>query len=280
MKPLPETDALPVFKDVQSELLSLLRSMSAEEWNYPASSRSWNVKDIVAHLLDGDLRRLSLHRDGHVLPEPSSPVNSYSSLVTYLNELNNTWVSASKRLSPTLLIELIEFITPEVVKHLKSLDPKGTALFSVGWADEEESENWFDIAREYTEKWHHQQQIREATGKPLLVEGKWLIPLIDTLIRGVPPVYQQFAAPIENERLKININGVISDSWILTCRINRWQLFKADTDQTNNQVEMDDDTAWRMFTKNITEHEALNRIEVTGDQKLGKLIAKTVSFMK
>lgn len=91
-----------------------------------------------------------------------------------------------------MLIELTEFTTPKVVRHLKNSYPKGTALFSVGWAGETESENWFDIAREYTEKWHHQQQIREATRRPLFVEEKLLSPLIGTLIRGVLPVYDKY----------------------------------------------------------------------------------------
>ena len=136
---------------------------SGEEWEDSTTSSKWNIKDVVAYLLDGDLRRLSLHRDKHKLPDLSDPINNYESLVGFLNDLNNTWVRASKRLSPRFLIELTEFTSPKVIQHFKNLDPKGTALFSAGWAGETESENWFDIARAYTEKWHHQQQIREAT---------------------------------------------------------------------------------------------------------------------
>lgn len=280
MKPLPEIDAVTIFEETQHELISLLKSLSAEEWKYPTSSSKWNVKDVVAHLLDGDLRRLSLHRDKHKLPDPSDPINDYESLVDFLNVLNNTWVRAAKRLSPKLLIELTEFTTPKVVQRLKSLDPKGTALFSVGWAGETESENWFDIAREYTEKWHHQQQIREATGRPLLVEEQWLLPLINTLIRGVPPVYNKHVPNANNEKIKIYISGVIDEAWLLAIENNHWQLFKADNETPDTIIEIDDDTAWRIFTKNITEDEALRRINVSGNHELGSLIIKTVSYMK
>ncbi len=251
-----------------------------EEWEYETVSTMWNVKDIAAHLLDGDLRRLSLHRDKHTLPEPANPIQDYNSLITYLNEVNNAWVKAAKRLSPSLIIELIEFTTPKIVSHLLELDPKGTALFSVGWAGEEESENWFDIAREYTEKWHHQQQIREAVGKPLLVQGKWLLPLISTLIRGVPPVYKKHAPDVKNELIKIDISGVIGDSWILAVENDNWQLFKAGNEKPNTKIELDDDTAWRTFTKSISEEEALKRMNVSGNHDLGNLFAKTVSYMK
>jgi len=280
MNPLPAIDVVPIFEKTQHELISLLKSLSSEEWEYSTSSSKWNVKDVVAHLLDGDLRRLSLHRDNHKLPDPSDPINDYEAMVDFLNDLNYAWIRAAKRLSPKLLIELTEFTTPKVIQHLKSLDPKGTALFSVGWADETESENWFDIAREYTEKWHHQQQIREATGRPLLVQKKWLSPLISTLIRGVPAVYNKHVTNVKNEKIKIYISGIIDNIWLLAIENDDWQLFKADNKTADTIIEMDVDTAWRLFTKNITEDEALMRINVSGNTELGNLITKTVSFMK
>lgn len=276
MKPLPEIDAVPNFEETQHELISLLKSLSPKEWESLTSSSKWNVKDIVAHLLDGNLRRLSLHRDKHKLPDPSDPIIDYESLVDFLNVLNNTWVRAAKRLSPKLLIELTEFTAPKVVQHLKNLDPKGTALFSVGWAGETESENWFDIAREYTEKWHHQQQIREATDRPLLVEEQWLSPLINTLIRGVPSVYNKYAKK-GGEQIEIHISGVIDDRWILAIHNSQWLLYKSNGDHAETTIEMSDDTAWRLFTKNISEKEALRRIQIWGNQRLGELISKTVS---
>jgi hypothetical protein len=42
------------------------------------------------------------------------------------------------------------------------LDPDAAGL-AAAWAGETDSRNWFDVAREYTEKWHHQQQLRDAT---------------------------------------------------------------------------------------------------------------------
>ena len=58
------------------------------------------------------------------------------------------------------------------------LDPHGLAFFPVAWADESESESWFDIGREYTEQWHHQAQIRNAVGAPALLNRQWLHPVL------------------------------------------------------------------------------------------------------
>ncbi|MEJ2637261.1 MAG: hypothetical protein P8184_18490 [Calditrichia bacterium] len=201
-------------------------------------------------------------------------------LLVFLNDLNNTWVRAAERLSPALLIELTAFAAPKVVRHFRGLDPKGIALFGVAWAGEEESENWFDIAREYSEKWHHQQQIREAAGRPLLVGRKWLSPLIATLIRGVPPVYNRHAGGSGSRKIEIRVSGAIEDSWLLAGENGRWRLFAAGDVKPDTVIEMDDDTAWRLFTRNISEEASLERLRISGDRALGGLIAKTCSYLK
>ena len=61
---------------------------------------------------------------------------------------------------------------------------------AVAWAGDKQSPNWFDIAREYTEKWLHQQHIREAVGQPVLDERRWLFPVLDTFMRALPHVYR------------------------------------------------------------------------------------------
>jgi hypothetical protein len=53
--------------------------------------------------------------------------------------------------------------TPELIGVLRGL---GKEDFSVARAGEEASLNWFNIAREYSERSLHQQQIREAVGAP------------------------------------------------------------------------------------------------------------------
>ena len=146
------------------------------------------MKDIAAHLLDGNIRTLSLSRDKHVLV-PGRNINNYRDLVDYLNSLNAEWVIAMKRMSPSILTELLEVTGKEYSKYIASLDPHADAIFPVAWAGEHVSKNWFHVAREYTEKWHHQQQIREATGKPGIMTKKLFYPVLNTFMRGLPQYF-------------------------------------------------------------------------------------------
>ncbi len=124
-------------------------------------------------------------RDGY-FGSPAPEINSYRELVEYLNRLNAEWVIAMKRLSPTILIELLEQTGKQYSAYLKTLHPTDRAAFSVAWAGEKESQNWFHIAREYTEKWHHQQQIRAAVGQEQeLYVGELFQPYLETSLRAL-----------------------------------------------------------------------------------------------
>jgi hypothetical protein len=45
---------------------------------------------------------------------------------------------------------------------------------------------WLDVAREYTEYWVHQQQVRDAVGRPGACSERLMAPVIDTFVRAVP----------------------------------------------------------------------------------------------
>jgi uncharacterized protein (TIGR03083 family) len=154
---------LHLFAKLDALLISLLQSLPADDWHKPTLARLWTVKDVAAHLLDGNVRAIAaLH---NYEPPFTAQINSYQDLVDFLNQLNAGWVDAMKRVSPALLVNQLESTGKQYIEYLHTLQPFEPAKYSVAWAGEEQSSNWFHIAREYTEKWHHQQQIREAVGQ-------------------------------------------------------------------------------------------------------------------
>jgi len=106
MKPLAPTLTAHLFEPLNAELLVLLRGLEPEDWQRPTSAGEWRVRNVVAHLLDGSLRRLSISRDGHGLP-PDRRIAGYDDLLRFLNDLNAEWVRALRRVSPALLVDLL-----------------------------------------------------------------------------------------------------------------------------------------------------------------------------
>ncbi|HWA35211.1 MAG TPA: maleylpyruvate isomerase N-terminal domain-containing protein, partial [Cyclobacteriaceae bacterium] len=135
-------ETLHLFRPLNAKLLDLLRSLSNDEWCRKTVAGNWTVKDVVAHLLDTNMRFISIYRD-HASLAPDRELNSYADVVAYLNELNTDWVKAMKRVSGRQLIELHESTHEDYIRGLESLDPQAPAMFSVAWAGEIVSTNWF-----------------------------------------------------------------------------------------------------------------------------------------
>lgn len=203
-----------LFSELKQELIILLRQLTVNEWLTPSSIKGRSVKDLVSHLIDGSLRRLSMQRDLHFDNTKKVNVQFYSDLVNYIQQINNEWIHASRRISPTILIDLFEYAENNLIEFFKTLNPQDKAIFAVAWAGEKESENWFDIAREYTEKWHHQMQIRMALNKPLLMDLKYIKPLYETFMAGLPNLFNNSSVKAKNgDVVEVKITGKLNKTW-------------------------------------------------------------------
>ncbi len=278
MQPVEPIFTVELFPPLHAELLALLRSLSDDDWEKPTVARLWAVKDIVAHLLDGDIRRLSFQRDNLAPLHPDAPIEGYRDLVDFLNQLNADWVKAARRISPPLLIVFLEMTGPQVYAFFKTLDPFAPAFYPVAWAGDEHSSHWFDLAREYTEKWHHQQQIRDAVGAPGLTDRTWLFPVIDTFLRGLPHRYRDIDAA-DGTCVTFVVNGEAGGTWTLRKDQPAWRLYTGRPSDAASRVRLDQDTAWRLFTKGLTPEEARSRILVKGDEALGTRILDLVAVI-
>lgn len=277
LRPPAPVDLVELFPPLHLELARLLRGLNDAAWAQPTACVQWSVKDIAAHLLDTAVRRLSFGRDGmHAAPNP--PVASHAELVAYLNRLNAEWVTATRRLSPRLLIELLDYVEPELHAYFRSLDPQAPAAFGVAWAGEEASANWFDIGREYTERWLHQQQIREAVGAPGLSGRSWLHPALDIFVRALPFTYRTVPAPA-GRSLRFEIEGEAGGVWTLTRLADGWQLLVGSEPTAAARVSLDQESAWKLFSKGLTPQEARLRIRIEGDLALGQPVLGSLAVM-
>jgi uncharacterized protein (TIGR03083 family) len=267
-------DRLPA---LHGQLMALLRGLSSSDWHRPTACALWSVKDIAAHLLDSSLRRLSFGRDGARLTPVPAPAG-YAELVAYLNRLNAEWITAARRLSPRVLIGLLEQTGPQVHEFFRSLDPYAPALFPVNWAGEDRSTNWFDIGREYTERWLHQQQIREAVGAPGLSGREWLHPTLDIFVRALPFTYRNVEAPA-GRSVRLEITGPAGGVWTLVRAPERWALFVGAHAGPAAKVNLDQEIAWKLFSKGIPADAAQRSIRIDGDRRLGDPVFRSLSVM-
>ena len=253
-----------LFPETLDALLDLLTSLSPADWQNPTVCAGWTVKDIAAHLLGGEMSILSRKRDGHAYS--GSPFIAWDDLVSLINDLNDTWVKTMRRLSPPLLCDLLRFAGEQTNQYFAALDPDALGD-PVDWAGPEPAPVWLDLAREYTERWHHQQQIRDATGRPGLKEPRYQAPVLDAFVRALPRAYRDVQAD-EGTMVTLEITGAAGNRWHLLRESGAWQLY-LDTDaKPAASISLDEDLAWRRFTKGVKPEAAHAGAVITGDERL------------
>jgi uncharacterized protein (TIGR03083 family) len=277
LRPLEPVLLVDRLGPLHAELIALLRGLGPGDWHRPTACALWSVGDITAHLLDDDLRRLSFHRDGQP-PPAGGAIDGDASLVAMINRMNAEWVAVARRMSPRVLIELLEVTGPMVVELFRSIDPHAPAHWAVAWAGEEASAHWFDVGRDYTERWLHQQQIRDAVGAPPLTGREWLNPVLDLFVRAVPVAYRDVVGE-DGTAMRLTIEGPAGGDWTLRREAGTWHLLAGRHPAPNATVTMSDDTAWRLFSKGLGREAARGRVRIDGDHALGAVVLGALAVM-
>lgn len=263
------------FPELRIQLLELLRDLSDEDWRRRTAAPLWSVKDVAAHLLGGDVGILSRQRDQFSAGQ--TPIREYRDLIQLVNELNDQWVLAAQRMSPGVLCDLLEFTGPRVEEYFASLDPFALGG-PVSWAGSDAAPVWFDVAREFTERWHHQQQIRDATGRPPLYDPQFFAPVLDTFVRALPYSFSDISAA-NGTILKLEIVGEAGGTWFLRRTSAAWELLLETGSKLGAEVIIPQDMAWRIFTKGISGDRAQRKAEIRGDEDLASRVFNTIAVI-
>jgi uncharacterized protein (TIGR03083 family) len=265
----------------RAALLGLLEALDEPRWRAPTACPGWSVKDVVAHLLGDDLGLLSRRRDGFTPPGAPGDQPPRRDLVAWLDRENQAWVEAARRLSPRLLRELLAVTGEATARHLAGLDPFALEA-RVSWAGPGRFPNWLDVAREYTERWVHQQQVRDAVGEPGLKDRRFLAPVLATFVHALPPALAGAPAP-PGTTVVVTVRGEAGGTWTVTRTRDRWRLGAgappSPAAEPAARVALDAETAWRRWTKGIGPEAALAAAETSGDPSLARRVLEAVAII-
>lgn len=275
MKPLEPILVVDLFPEERTHLLALLASLSEAEWGRPTVCAGWSVKDIALHLLGDDVGLLS-RTPAFRFPQ-SGGFADWAELLAFINQANEQWVQATRRITPALLQKLLELTGAEVSAFLQTVD-----LFAPGeavsWAGPEPAPVWFDVAREYTERWLHQQHIRDAVDRPGLKDRRLFGPVLDAFVRALPHTYRAVPAEV-GTTLVLEISGPAGGQWSLRREVERWQLYQGAAEPAEATVSLDQELAWRLFTKGVERSHAEAQLVFSGNRALGLPVLDVVSII-
>ncbi|MFI1913850.1 maleylpyruvate isomerase family mycothiol-dependent enzyme [Nocardia sp. NPDC020380] len=256
-------DTRPLFPLERQTLLELLGSLDAADWAKPTVCPGWDVRDVTAHILNDYLRRISGSRDeygGAVFDEGET-------LPAYLTRVNDEFVRAMRQCSPPLMIDLLAHLGPQLDLVWAATDLTGPAHLNVSWAGPGTSPAWLDIAREYTEFWVHQQQIRDAVSRPGADDRSLTHPVLVTFLHALPFALHDRIRP-RGTAVRFEITGPAGGHWMAVSDGTSWDLTSTHIEDPAASVRMDQDTVWRLASRGITVETARQRAELHGDSEL------------
>jgi uncharacterized protein (TIGR03083 family) len=271
----PPLDVRPLFPAERAELLALLGSLEPADWQRATVCPGWRVHDVAAHLVHDYLRKLSGRRDAAGGPGPQAGED----LAAWLHRMNQEFVDVAARWSPRLLIDLLTYLGPQLDDLWAALDLTSFGE-AVSWAAPGVSAPvWLDVAREYSEYWVHQQQIRDAVQRPGVSSGELAGPVIDTFVRSVPYALRTGSAG-PGACVQIDVHGPAGGSWAVTRHDTGWAIRPGRGDDPDVTITLSADTLWRVATRGITVAAAAEQTRFAGARGLGLAALALVSIIR
>lgn len=254
-------------------LIELLLALSPGEWSRPTVCTAWDVRDVALHILGGDLSNLSRRRDG-LATETWGPDEDPGA---FLARVNDAWVVSGRRLSPRVIIELLMAPGPALFAYFDTLDPDVPGG-PVSWAGRGPAPVWLDLAREYMERWVHQQHIRDAVGRPGQTAAQFVRPVIAASMHALPVTMERHAGNARGA-VVVEVRGDAGGRWSVLTEGDRWRLFEGAAADPRTRITVAADDWWRLVTLGLGREEAWARAQVDGDADLARAALAAVAII-
>jgi uncharacterized protein (TIGR03083 family) len=265
----PVAGIAPLFGVERDRLLDLLKGLDEEDWHVPTPCPGWTVLGLTSHLLGDDLGLLSRRRDSY-MGTPSPEGLPEGEFIDWLDELQREWVRAARRMSPQLVVELLEWAGPRLVAVLGEEDI-GERSARVSWAGPAPAPVWLDQLRELSEYWIHRQQLLEAVGRPVDLDPTLLHPILLGLRWALPFRLSQ-ADLVSEGAIEVTVGEPINERWTLVDRNGAWGFSESAGHHLIARASLTADEAWRLLTNNLTPSAHL---DVTGDERTVEVVLGT-----
>lgn len=255
LRDVPPVDVRAQLTEERRELLHLLGGLSTTEWAQASGAPGWRVKDLALHILDDDLGELSRARDN----DPSGLLQVNADFVEALAAKNQRFIDGNAGMSPRVLIDLLRWAGEQMDEFYAALDLQGDGY--VVWASSTTVPLWFDIAQDLTERWVHQQQIRDAIGRPGNYAATYLPIVLETFVWAFP---HQYRAPAATATV-VTLDFGTGREWFLVSSGTGWELEESAGKAQAAALSCSPDAAWRLLTGAPYAPEA---VSVEGDPAL------------
>jgi uncharacterized protein (TIGR03083 family) len=263
----------PLLRLERRRLLDVLRSLEPADWTRLSPCPGWTVLGLVAHLVGDDLSYLAWQRDGHRGTVPPAGLDE-ASFITWIDDLQSEWVHAARRLSPALVVQLLEWTDEPMASVVMSQDPSARDAL-VSWAATGPVPVWLDHGRELCERWIHRQQILQSLGEASDLRFDLALPVLDSLRWAYPHRLAEVGRPAGSTvRISVAGPGMDIEWWLANDGAEWTHQDSTPTTPPIAVVSMSAEQAWRQLTNNADPNRH-GRPRGTGDDTVLAVLDRT-----
>jgi uncharacterized protein (TIGR03083 family) len=153
---------IDLLDDVWGDIADVCGDLSDDEWGRPTECPGWSVKDNVAHMI-GTERMLMGHKPDADPEEPPEFVRND------IGRANQQWVDEYGLLPGNEVLEAFVSVTGQRLDALRALTPEDWER--EGFTPEGPGPYRQFMAIRVFDCWYHDQDVREALGRPGYLEG-------------------------------------------------------------------------------------------------------------
>jgi hypothetical protein len=124
----------------------------------------------------------------------------------------------------------------------------------------------------------HQQHIRDAVDRPGLKEREWFAPVLAAFVLALPRALAGIDAA-DGASVRLVIAGDAGGIWTARKDEGSWRVADEAVGDADAVVELDAETAWRLFARGMSREAAKSMARVQGDSRLAAAVFDTVSIL-
>ena len=263
-------DVLEMLFDTWDSMIDLGRSLTEDEWKTQTECPGWSVQDNISHIIGTERMLEGLPASAHQSPKfdwVKNPIGGFNE-----NEVDE------RRNKPgvEVLAEFEELIATRKATLSNADDsyfdrdmmtPTGPGTMA----------DFLDIR--VLDNWVHEQDIRNAIGKPGHNAAPAAIHTIGRLIRTLPIVVGKRAQTPDGESVVISITEPVLRLVPIGVQNGRAEFLGELPSNPLVLIEMDSDTFVRLANGRCTASQCADRISLAGDTQLGKRIVENFGMM-
>lgn len=265
-----DRDAIVAALDEEFDaLFALLGDLGPDEWQRPTACPGWSVKDNVSHVIGTESMLLGR-------PAPEVDISDRDYLRNDIARFNELWVEQYRSRPAADVLATLAEVVAERRRGLAAMDQAAFEEDSFTPAGPDTYGRFMRIR--VMDMWFHEQDIREAVGRPGHLEGKAPAAVLDEVTGILGYVVGKKAAAPAGSSVRFVLTGPLAATADIEVS-ERARLVDALAGEPTVTLTVAGDRFMRMAGGRLTDPDAwAAEVAMSGDADLGDAVVRNLPF--